>query len=160
MTMSGPPIRIGNDERQAAAHALGDHFAHGRLDADEYEQRVGAAYGARTSADLEVLFADLPRPGLPAPPHPPPLWPVDPTAPYGREPRTGIPYSDRSKIVAGVLQIILPFGIGRFYSGHTGIGVAQLLLSIFGIGIVWAFIDGIVLLAGRATDPYGRPMRN
>jgi Domain of unknown function (DUF1707)/TM2 domain len=163
MTMSGPPIRIGNDERQAAAHALGDHFAHGRLDADEYEQRVGAAYGARTSSDLDVLFADLPRPGVPAPLPPPPVWPVahqvDPTAPYGREPRTGLPYSDRSKVIAGVLQIILPFGIGRFYSGHTGIGVAQLLLSFLGIGILWAFIDGIVLLAGRATDPYGRPMR-
>ncbi len=161
MTMSGPPIRIGNDERQAAAHALGDHFAHGRLDADEYEyeQRVGAAYGARTSADLDVLFTDLPRPGLPA--LLPPMWPqVDPTAPYGREPSSGIPYSDRSKVIAGVLQIILPFGIGRFYSGHTGLGVAQLLLSFFGIGILWAWIDGIVLLAGRATDPYGRPMRN
>ena len=164
MTMSGPPIRIGNDERQAAAHALGDHYAQGRLEADEYEQRVSAAFGARTSADLDALFVDLPRPGLPAPLPPPPMWPVapriDPAAPYGREPRTGIPYSDRSKVVAGILQIFLPFGIGRFYSGHTGIGVAQLLLSFFGIGILWAFIDGIVLLAGQPTDPYGRPMRS
>ncbi len=163
MTMSGPPIRIGNDERQAAAQALGEHYAQGRLETDEYEQRVGAAFGARTSADLDVLFADLPRPAAPPPLPAAPVRPartqVDPAAPYGRELRTGIPYSDRSKVVAGVLQIFLPFGVGRFYSGHTGIGVAQLLLSFFGIGILWAFIDGIVLLAGRATDPYGRPMR-
>lgn len=163
MTMSGPPIRIGNDERQAAAHTLGDHYAQGRLEADEYEQRVGAAFTARTSTDLDVLFTDLPRPAVAAPPVP--AWPgpapvVDPTAPYGRELRTGLPYSDRSKVIAGVLQILLPFGIGRFYSGHTGTAVAQLLLSFLGIGILWAFIDGIVLLAGRPTDPYGRPMRN
>ncbi len=160
--MSGPPIRIGNDERQAAAHALGDHYAQGRLEADEYEQRVSAAFTARTSADLDVLFADLPRPAVAAPPVP--MWPtaphVDPGAPYGREPRTSLPYSDRSKIVAGILQIFLPFGIGRFYSGHTGIGVAQLLLAFFGIGILWAFIDGIILLVGSPTDPYGRPMRS
>ncbi len=159
--MSGPPIRIGNEERQAAAHALGDHYAQGRLDADEYEQRVSAAFVARTSADLDELFVDLPRPPTLAPP--PPAWPVpvvDRTAPYGREPRTGLPYSDRSKVVAGILQIFLPFGIGRFYSGHTGIAVAQLLLSFVGIGVLWAFIDGIVLLAGQPTDPYGRPLRS
>jgi Domain of unknown function (DUF1707)/TM2 domain len=161
VTVPGPPIRIGNDERQAAAHALGDHYAQGRLEADEYEQRVSAAFTARTSADLDVLFADLPRPLAPAPL--PQAWPVpvvDPAAPYGREPHTGLPYSDRSKVVAGVLQIFLPFGIGRFYSGHTGLAVAQLLLSLFGIGIIWAFLDGIVLLVGRPTDPYGRPMRS
>ena len=72
---------------------------------------------------------------------------------------TGRPYSDRSKVVAGLLQLFLPFGIGRFYSGHTGIGIAQLLLSFVGIGVLWAFIDGIVILAGHPNDPYGRPLR-
>ena len=38
--------------------------------------------------------------------------------------------------------------------------MAQLVLSIFGFGVIWAFIDGIVILAGRPTDPYGRPLRS
>ena len=80
-------------------------------------------------------------------------------APYGREPMTGQPYSDRSKVVAGLLQLFLPIGIGRLYMGQAGIGVAQLVLSLFGIGILWAFIDGIVILAGRPTDARGRPLR-
>jgi hypothetical protein len=162
MTMSGPPIRIGNDERQAAAHALGDHYAQGRLEAGEYEERVSAAFTARTSADLDELFADLPRPTAAVAPVP--VWPVVPVAdhaaPYGRDPHTGLPYSDRSKVAAGVLQILLPFGVGRFYSGHTGMAVAQLILALFGIGVLWSFIDGIVLLVGRPADPYGRPMRS
>ncbi len=68
-------------------------------------------------------------------------------------------YSDRSKVVAGVLQLALPFGIGRFYTGHHGIAVAQLLLSFVLIGVFWAFVDGIVMLADLPTDPYGRPLR-
>lgn len=58
-----------------------------------------------------------------------------------------------------MLQLVLPFGFGRFYSGHHGIAVAQLLRSLIVIGAIWAFVDGIVILAGRPTDPYGRPLR-
>jgi hypothetical protein len=183
------PIRIGTAEREQAVKALGDHFAQGRLDPQEFEERMVAAYAARTADELDRLFDDLPRAGHtphhpgahPAPQHtaqyPPPYpgtyaypapvahayTPVhggyDPQAPYGREPGTGQPYSDRSKTVAGLLQLFLPFGVGRLYSGHTGIGVAQLVLTLFfGIGAIWAFIDGIVILAGRPTDPRGRPL--
>jgi hypothetical protein len=177
-------IRIGNSEREQAVTVLGDHFAQGRLTPDEFEDRMTAAYAARTAADLDRLFDDLPRPvPPPAPdrfalpptmvhpfpgapgygsgyPVPQPMVPgVDPHAPFGREPVTGQPYSDKSKVVAGVLQLFLPFGVGRLYAGHTAIGIAQMLLTVFfGIGLVWAFIDGIVILAGRPTDPYGRPL--
>lgn len=170
-TSEPQPIRIGNQEREAAVSALGEHFAHGRLEADEFDERVSAAYAARSSADLDRLFDDLPRPPAPPPPPPPaplpappapapmPVWPPAPSAPYGWDPVSGRPYSDRSKILAGVLQLVFPFGVGRFYTGHTGIAVAQLLLAFVGIGVLWAFIDGIVMLAGRPTDPYGRPLR-
>lgn len=85
-----------------------------------------------------------------------------PDAPYGREPGTGAPYSDKSKLAAGLLQLFLGgAGIGRFYTGHTGIAIAQLIVTIvtFGLGAVWGFVDGIVLLAGRSTDAQGRPLR-
>ena len=58
-----------------------------------------------------------------------------------------------------MLQLLLPFGVGRLYSGHAGIGIAQLLLSVFFVGVLWSFIDGIIILVGRPTDPYGRPLR-
>ncbi|MFR9806891.1 DUF1707 domain-containing protein [Pseudonocardia sp. RS010] len=85
-----------------------------------------------------------------------------PDAPYGREPGTGAPYSDKSKLAAGLLQLFLGgAGIGRFYTGHTGIAIAQLIVTIvtFGLGAIWGFVDGIVLLAGRSTDAQGRPLR-
>jgi TM2 domain-containing membrane protein YozV len=151
-------MRVGDDERRAAAASLGEHYAHGRLDAQEYEERVTAAYTARTAGELERLFSDLPRPAPIMPPvHLVPA--ADPYAPYGRHPVTGVPYSDRSKILAGLLQLLLPFGIGRFYTGHYGVAVAQLLTSMIAIGVFWSWIDGIVLLAGRPNDPFGRPLR-
>jgi hypothetical protein len=53
-------VRIGTAERERAAEALGEHLAAGRLDPDEYADRVSHAYAARTASDLEPLFRDLP----------------------------------------------------------------------------------------------------
>ena len=58
-----PSVRIGTAEREAAASALSDHFAAGRLDRDELDERLDRAYAAKTGADLEPLFRDLPRTG-------------------------------------------------------------------------------------------------
>jgi hypothetical protein len=70
-------LRVGDGERHEAATALGEHFATGRLDQQEFDDRVQAAYAARTRLDLRRLFADLPEPapfkaGPPARPAPPP----------------------------------------------------------------------------------------
>ncbi|MFD6890490.1 TM2 domain-containing protein [Streptomyces sp. NPDC059957] len=71
----------------------------------------------------------------------------------------GQPYSDKSKLVAGLLQIFLGgLGIGRFYTGHTGMAIAQ-LLTCGGLGI-WALIDGILFLVkDDRTDKAGRVLR-
>jgi hypothetical protein len=55
-------IRVGDAERQQAVTALGEHFAAGRLDQEEFDTRVRTAYAARTRVDLRGLFTDLPEP--------------------------------------------------------------------------------------------------
>ena len=45
------------------------------------------------------------------------------------------------------------FGIHRFYTGHTGIGIAQ-LLTLGGCGI-WALIDFILIVTGNFKDSKG-----
>ena len=81
-----------------------------------------------------------------------------PDAPFGHDPK-GRPYSDKSKIVAGVLQLFLgTLGIGRFYVGSVGVGVAQ-LLTCGGLGF-WSLIDGILFLTSNdRTDAQGRVLR-
>jgi TM2 domain-containing membrane protein YozV/ribosomal protein L40E len=50
------------------------------------------------------------------------------------------------------------FGIHRFYSGHTGIGIAQ-LLTLGGCGI-WTLIDFIIIVSGNFKDAQGNPIKN
>ena len=105
-------------------------------------------------------YGQVPPPGYgQVPPGPP--YGAGPAAPYGVHPVTGVPYSEKQKLVAGLLQILIPLGIGRFYMGDTSKGVAQLLVTIFtcGIGAVWPFIDGILILTGDPKDELGRPLR-
>ena len=55
-------LRIGDAEREEAARELGEHFALGRISADEHSDRLEQIWAARTSADLTPVFGDLPRP--------------------------------------------------------------------------------------------------
>ncbi|MBQ0904965.1 TM2 domain-containing protein [Micromonospora sp. U21] len=71
--------------------------------------------------------------------------------------------SDKSKVVAGILGILLGFfGAGRFYTGHIKIGVLQLVVSVctLGFGAFWGLIDGILILVNGGTDAQGRPLRD
>ena len=93
-----------------------------------------------------------------------------------------VQWSEKSKILAGLLQILPGFllglgGIGRLYAGHTTLGVIQLVATVVGwisfwCGFVlivpffvfaamwlWFVIDGIVLLVGRPVDGQGRLLR-
>jgi len=101
----------------------------------------------------------------PYPQYPSPGPYFDPAAPFGRHPVTGQPLSDKSKIVAGLLQLISLVGvggIGRLYMGDIGIGVAQLLVGWLtcGIGLIWSIVDAVLILTGKVPDPQGRPMRD
>jgi hypothetical protein len=71
-------LRISDAERTEAADRLAAFYEEGRLDQDEYYQRLDQAMGAKTYRQLSAVFADLPqgqtaddpqRPGLAAGPH-------------------------------------------------------------------------------------------
>ena len=59
-------MRVSDAERQAVADRLAEHFSSGRLDQAEFDERVGKAMSAKTRADLNGLFEDLPETGAPA----------------------------------------------------------------------------------------------
>ncbi|MFR9731709.1 DUF1707 domain-containing protein [Saccharopolyspora sp. MS10] len=167
-------LRIGDHERAQAIQALGEHYSLSRLSLSEYEERVDRATRSLTWNDLADLFTDLPhpRPMNRAAPHAPsaagpmPPGPMPPgPMPHPQQPQV---WSDKSRLAAGLLQILLPFGIGRFYTGHTGIAVGQLLLFTLGglltcglgslAAMIWCVVDGIVLLSTESTDAHGRAL--
>ncbi len=76
-------VRIGDTERDDAIRALGEHFAAGRLDREEYDERADRALAARTWSDLAPLFRDLPQPvAAPRPPAQPPAQRPGPRLPF------------------------------------------------------------------------------
>lgn len=96
--------------------------------------------------------------------YPPPYY--DPSAPYGRHPMTGEPYSDKSKLVAGLLQLlglIGLVGVGRMYLGQVGLGVAQLVVGLVtcGIGaVIWGIVDAVLIFTDKVRDRNGLPLRD
>ena len=57
-------LRIGDAEREATATGLREHYAHGRLTLDEFNERLDATFAAKTDTDLERITADLPHAGF------------------------------------------------------------------------------------------------
>ncbi len=69
-TRMNPGMRAASADRERAVDVLKAGFAEGRLTQDEYNDRMGRAYAARTYGELMALTADLPAGAVPA------VWPV------------------------------------------------------------------------------------
>jgi TM2 domain-containing membrane protein YozV len=70
------------------------------------------------------------------------------------------PPPDQSRWITTLLLCLLlgNLGIHRFYTGHTGIGIAQ-LFTLGGCGI-WSLIDLIQIISGSFRDAQGNPIKN
>ena len=155
------------------------------IERDTYVWRVGMAQWQQAGAiqDLALTFRSNATFGDPPPPPPPNFSkgpgvqtgapsqnpfaaaapPVQPTQ-FISNYNYAYPAlrSDKSRVAAGILQIIFP-GIGRMYLGYMAIGVLQLLLTIcsFGVLHIWSIIDGIIILSGGLNmDGYGRQLKD
>jgi hypothetical protein len=60
--MSDQSIRLSDAEREAVAADLGEHFAQGRLTADEHAERLEQVWAAKTRGEIAPIFRDLPSP--------------------------------------------------------------------------------------------------
>jgi hypothetical protein len=58
---SGPDLRIGDADREAAAAALGEHFAQGRLTLEELITRLDVAFTATLRSEIAQTTRDLPH---------------------------------------------------------------------------------------------------
>jgi hypothetical protein len=64
---AAPDLRASDADRERVAEVLRDAVAEGRLDMEEFEERLEATYKARTYAELAPLTRDLPVAGVVAP---------------------------------------------------------------------------------------------
>src|SRR4051794_41847673 len=91
-----PYLRASDADREAAVERLRGAVLEGRIDPDELEDRLAAAYAARWTGDLERLTAGI----TPPPPAPAPMPVAYPAQPPGRTNGMAI-----SSLIAGLLWV-------------------------------------------------------
>ncbi|GAA2273533.1 DUF1707 domain-containing protein [Streptomyces hawaiiensis] len=62
-----PDLRASDADREQVAEILRDALAEGRLDMEEFEERLDATYKARTYGELAPITRDLPAAGVTVP---------------------------------------------------------------------------------------------
>lgn len=148
-------MRAGDADRERTVDVLKAAFAEGRLDQDEYYERIGLAYEGRTYGDLVALTGDLPAGPLPGA--------MAPAGQALRQRARPVPPVQRTNAVAtaafalGMLEFItlgltaIPAIICGHIAQHQikrtgeqGVDMASFALTLGYLGLI---IGGLVLLS-------------
>jgi hypothetical protein len=155
-----PSMRAASADRERTVDVLKAGFTEGRLTQDEYNDRMGRAYTARTYADLAALTTDLPGGAVPT------AWPVP-----VYQPPTSTNSLARASMILGVAEF---FSMGltavpAVICGHVakremrqtgqrgdGLATAGLVLGymaiiFWGVLIVLAILGAAIQVSGGAT---------
>jgi hypothetical protein len=146
--------RTGDADCDRAVEFLREHLAQGRLDAVEFDERMGRALQAKTSSEIIPLFADLPEPR--------PSTIVEPVAfqapPWQRQSAPVAPSVPRPRSVASARR---PPSPGLAIAASIAWPVTILLIT-FGLNWAqywWLVFIPIVLSSlaskDRHSDPHG-----
>ena len=108
-----PELRASDADREATAERLRQACLEGRLDGDELDQRLGEAYAARWTSELERLTADV-TPAPAAPPAPAPYG----YAPAARREANGLAVAS---LTAGILWLGWLGSIAAVLFGHLAL---------------------------------------
>jgi hypothetical protein len=131
---SDQQLRVSDADRNAVAELLSQHYADGRLDQAEFDERVGRTMAAKTRGDLAGLFDDLPETGTGA---------GAPDAPGG----PAVTYRNR-RARGGIVRPLLLIALVLICANVAWHAVA----SVFFVGpAIWAaVVIAVILLVARS----------
>jgi hypothetical protein len=144
---ANPQMRISDADRAEVADRLSKHYSDGRLDQAEFNERLDRAMKARTQADLNGLFADLP-------PTDEPDRAVKTTRPPDRRPRNRNPVQ---RVLGLILVAVVAIFVARalMWPFFGFFGFAGHLLFV---PVPWILIAIVAFLCWRyATRHRRRP---
>jgi len=139
-------MRVSDNERERVALFLREQSLEGRLDHDELDERMGAAYQAKTAGELQDLIEDLPhRRVAPAPARRP--------APQRRR-KGPHPLAIAGMCLLGllVLPTLAAAGIGVVFAV-----VMALVVAVFVLGFLFGPFILIGVLISQAAKRRSRP---
>ena len=115
-----PEVRASDAEREALVERLNLACGEGRLNLEEFSERLELAFAARTRAELDALVEDLPQPGPEAGQEPGPEASAPPVPVKGRSsgrtswhvsPLGGLSRSGRWRVPADTLVVTVIGGV-------------------------------------------------
>ncbi len=120
-----PPsqMRLSDAERNEYAEALSRHFADGRLDQAELDERMSKAMSAKTRGDLAGLLDDLPP--LPPPPGEPGAMPVP-----GPPPLPAAHHRRSTVLLAVMIAFLVQASIGAWFWHPAVLWVAIIAIVV------------------------------
>jgi hypothetical protein len=145
-----PGLRASDADRETVVTRLHAAAMEGRLDADELDERLTVAYGAKYCSELEGLTADVTPP--PAPPAAPPVFVRD---------RAGTNGFAIASFVCGLVWVWWIGSLAAIAFGHTalrqiarsggaqggrGLAIAGLALGYIGLVTVLITFIAVVVL--------------
>ena len=146
-------IRVSDADREQAAEVLRQAAGDGRITFDELDQRLEAAYGARTYGDLTEVTADLPAPGE-APPGPPQTAPgTFPAARIGGEPGSGMSVAILGGVDRGGTWVVPPRHSVVAVLGGVQLDLREARFSQREVTIdVFTLMGGVDIMVGDDVD--------
>jgi hypothetical protein len=146
--MDARRMRVSDNERERVVQFLREQALVGRLDHEELEERIGAAYHAKTAGELQDLIEDLPhRRVAPAPARRP--------APQRR--RQGphpLAIAGMCVLALLVLPTLAAGGVAVVFAV-----MAAVVIAVFALGFLFGPFILIGLLISQATKRRSRPRR-
>lgn len=141
-TPADPNMRLSNAERTEVADRLSKHYGDGRLDEEEFNERLDRAMKAKTRADLDGMFDDLP--GLEETPR------SAPAPPAVRAPRPRSPFP---RVIFLAFVVIVAIMVGQALAGPLFAFPFHMGGWPWGWGfhIPWLLIGIVVFLWWRLT---------
>jgi hypothetical protein len=144
------PIRASDVDREAVVSTLREAYTAGRLTLDEFDERMAAAYAAKTWGDLRALTADLPvQPVLgtdipdrkPAPVSSSALPSTVPDIEQDPEPAEE-PLQPQVRRRGSPIGILVPVAIWMLLVAHgtVGPGIVFLLIAVFALTAIMSSI--------------------
>ncbi len=155
-------MRAASADRERTVDVLKAGFTEGRLTQDEYNDRMGRAYAARTYGELMALTADLPAGAMPT------VWPV----PMYQPPATTNSLA-RASLVLGVAEFFTMglTAIPAIICGHmakremratgqrgdglatSGLVLGYMAVIFWGILIALSIVGAIISASGGVGGP-------
>jgi hypothetical protein len=150
-------LRVSDADRERVAERLREHFADGRLTADEFDERLSAALNAKTVRDLRGVLTDLPEPAtVPAQaPNTPPYW-----AGYRGPARRRGPRLLPLLVIALLLAVALPSAGWLLFAVLKLVLIGWLVICLLGIFAAARFRRHVRRhwqSAQRSAQQFGQP---